>query len=242
MGVIMYKDELVGAIGVSYSGENAIPPTTINLNCGDFYQIPSGTHGGQGKVIANDLKSQTNANAQAKYILEGRTAWANGEKIIGNMIDKTGWKIDNPSSLEKIFIPEGYHDGDGYINLLPVYEKGKTDGAIEYKMSPGGAVLIVNTDRLHLNQEQVGWKDVIWTNNIADGRVFIRCNHHSPNPYTDYYSFCYVNGKKVSEGYKNHWATIDTKIPLGGTVVFSGGSCGGVKDCIIFFYIPFEEE
>ena len=56
---------------------------TATLNCGGTYTIPAGYHNGSGKVTANSLASQTNANATAKDIIKGKTAWVNGSKLTG---------------------------------------------------------------------------------------------------------------------------------------------------------------
>ena len=56
---------------------------TASLNCGGSYTIPKGYHNGSGKVTANSLSSQTSANAMAKDIIKGKTAWVNGSKITG---------------------------------------------------------------------------------------------------------------------------------------------------------------
>ena len=56
---------------------------TASLNCGGTYTIPAGYHNGSGKVTANSLASQTSANATAKDIISGKTAWVNGGKLTG---------------------------------------------------------------------------------------------------------------------------------------------------------------
>lgn len=53
------------------------------LYCGESYTVPLGYHDGQCTITAADLASQTQANASASQLLEGRTAWVNGIKITG---------------------------------------------------------------------------------------------------------------------------------------------------------------
>ena len=66
---------------------------TASLNCGGSYTIPAGYHNGNGKVTANSLASQTGANATAKDIIKGKTAWVNGSKITGTAtIQSSGGK------------------------------------------------------------------------------------------------------------------------------------------------------
>ncbi|AJF29678.1 tail fiber protein [Clostridium botulinum] len=57
---------------------------TASLNCGGSYIIPVGYHNGNGKVTANSLASQTPGNATPDNIIQGLTAWVNGNKITGN--------------------------------------------------------------------------------------------------------------------------------------------------------------
>lgn len=55
-----------------------------SLNCGQSKVIPAGYTSG-GTVTANSLASQTDADATAAYIYNGKTAWVNGNKLTGNM-------------------------------------------------------------------------------------------------------------------------------------------------------------
>lgn len=55
------------------------------LSAGASYTIPRGHHNGNGRVVARDLASQTQANAGAGDILLGKSAWVNGRKINGTM-------------------------------------------------------------------------------------------------------------------------------------------------------------
>lgn len=55
------------------------------INAGESYTIPSGYHNGTGKVIASSLVNQTPGNASASQILNGQTAWVNGNKVTGNL-------------------------------------------------------------------------------------------------------------------------------------------------------------
>lgn len=60
---------------------------STSLNCGGSYTIPAGYHNGSGKITANSLASQTSATATAAQILSGKTAWVNGNRITGTLVD-----------------------------------------------------------------------------------------------------------------------------------------------------------
>ena len=69
----------VGLVG-TMANNGAISKT---LNAGESYTVPAGYHNGSGKVMANSLASQTAGTAGTEDILTGKTAWVNGQKIIG---------------------------------------------------------------------------------------------------------------------------------------------------------------
>ena len=78
---------------------------TASLNCGGSYTIPKGYHNGSGKVTANSLSSQTSANATAKDIVSGKTAWVNGNKITGTAtIESLGGLVYKTGSVS---VPKG---------------------------------------------------------------------------------------------------------------------------------------
>lgn len=60
---------------------------SASLNCGGSYTVPEGYHNGSGRITANSLASQTSATATAAQILSGKTAWVNGSRLTGTMVD-----------------------------------------------------------------------------------------------------------------------------------------------------------
>ncbi len=57
------------------------------LNAGESYPIPEGYTSG-GTVTTNSLESQTPGDAAEEDIAEGKTAWVNGVKLIGNAVTR----------------------------------------------------------------------------------------------------------------------------------------------------------
>ena len=84
---------LVGTTTITSDSSDVIVEGTMpnngaisqSLNAGGSYTIPAGYHNGSGKITANNLASQTSADATASQILSGYTAWVNGEKVTGNV-------------------------------------------------------------------------------------------------------------------------------------------------------------
>ena len=72
------------------------------LNCGGTYNIPAGLHSGNEVVTANSLASQTDATAGSADIVNGKTAWVNGEKIVGELINKN-YVINHPFKANNEF-------------------------------------------------------------------------------------------------------------------------------------------
>lgn len=102
--------------------------TTVIIEAGDTYNIPTGYHTGNGKVKAKNLSDETLATAIASNILKDKTAWVNGEKLVGTM-------AINPSTSTELepgntyIIPEGYHTGSSsvYTKALSYYTPGTAD-------------------------------------------------------------------------------------------------------------------
>ncbi len=101
--------------GKKITGTMPFNDSTFNVILADEnYTIPKGYHTGNGVVHAKDLASQTVGDALEENILLDKIAWVNGKKITGTM------PINKPVEIqlnggEHYHIPEGYHDGSGWI-------------------------------------------------------------------------------------------------------------------------------
>lgn len=114
------SDMLAGKVIVDKDG-NPLTGTMPNrgavsqaLNAGGSYTVPPGYHNGSGMVTANNLASQTSATATAGNILNGQTAWVNGNKLSGAMPDygKTPTQINNiriNNNRFEVAVAAGYH-------------------------------------------------------------------------------------------------------------------------------------
>ena len=89
---------------------------TINqtLKAGESYTISQGYHNGSGKITAASLSSQTPGTASAEDIASGKTAWVNGEQVVGTATmdsDMTYSRVKlnyGFTSSSTITIPAGY--------------------------------------------------------------------------------------------------------------------------------------
>lgn len=112
---------------------------TAALNCGGSYTIPAGYHNGSGKVTANSLAAQTDANAAAGDILSGKTAWVKGSKITGNMGSMAGQTITPSTSQQTVSCSGKKMTGNIVIAAIPgsyvatsswsVFKNGAFDGS-----------------------------------------------------------------------------------------------------------------
>ena len=78
--------------------------------------------------IGKILQAKTTATATASQILKGQTAWVNGNKVTGTMVDRgeLNW---NPTSSTTYNVPTGYYSG-GTLSSANAYNTGYND-AIE---------------------------------------------------------------------------------------------------------------
>lgn len=99
---------------------------TQNLNAGGSYTIPAGFHNGSGKVNANSLASQTQGTATAAQILSPQTAFVNGSKITGTMVNRNNWSyavdLRNSGSSLDIVPQPGYYSGAAPSYTTLAYE------------------------------------------------------------------------------------------------------------------------
>ncbi|MDE5587102.1 MAG: hypothetical protein K2I72_01870, partial [Bacilli bacterium] len=92
------------------------------LNPGDTLTIPVGYHDGTGKITVSSMLNNTSATATSAQILSGKTAWVNGDKITGTMINSSqGDK--NLNSGENYTLAAGYHDGKEVVQVKTLAEQ-----------------------------------------------------------------------------------------------------------------------
>lgn len=132
---------------------------TQSLNAGSSYTIPAGYHNGSGKVIANNLSSQTSANATAAQILSGQSSWVNGAKITGSMPNRG--TVNQTLAINGSYtIPSGYHNGSGKITQSIPVQGGSTT-------TPGTSNKTVVTANRYVNGNVV----VAGSGNLIAGNI-----------------------------------------------------------------------
>ena len=95
---------------------------TQTLNAGGSYTIPEGYHNGSGKITAASLSSQTPGTATAAQILAGQTAWVNGKKITGTMVNRGELVWDNVDANGGQ-VPAGYYSGGDLSQIEQIVYK-----------------------------------------------------------------------------------------------------------------------
>lgn len=108
------------------------------IGIGTTYFIPKGYHTGAGSVKTKTLAEATPGDVEASSIKFGKIAWANGDKVVGNM------PIVSPNTIElgagEIFtIPKGFHEGTGKIKVASIADMtvgtASSDDILEGKVS-----------------------------------------------------------------------------------------------------------
>ena len=87
---------------------------SVTLNCGETYNILQGYHSGSGSITVRSLANQTSGTATASDMLEGATAWVNGQEVTGTIPIIESFR-PTISAGDSYTIPAGYHDGNSII-------------------------------------------------------------------------------------------------------------------------------
>lgn len=87
---------------------------TITVECGEEIPIEAGYHNGSGMAVGASLASQTEGNATSSDIVMGKTAWVNGEEIMGEIPIYSEMSIIVQAG-ETVPIPAGFYETDGEL-------------------------------------------------------------------------------------------------------------------------------
>lgn len=129
------------------------PAVSATLNCGEEIEIPAG-YCPRGVVRANGLVMQTQGHCFPEDMLEGCSAWVNGEKIIGKL------QMNN-LHFEYIETSDVIYDSDyvvfkipvkAYVNFLEDYGK-PTITIYQYDLAEG---LGITEDMITVGSEVLG--------------------------------------------------------------------------------------
>ena len=90
------------------------PDLDRGLVPGETFYIPEGYHSGTGSVWVKPLETFTPGDANENSILDGKTAWVNGQKITGSLSAVEAEEIVLDAGV-KYTIPAGVHDGTGTV-------------------------------------------------------------------------------------------------------------------------------
>lgn len=151
VGTATERDMIKGK--TAWSGDELITGTmptvdseVVTLNAGDTYIIPEGYHDGNIQIIVNDLNDLTEGTATSKDIVEGQTAWVNGELITGTIPIHESSESMTLNPGDSYTIPEGYHTKDTVITTTALSEL--TEGNITADSLSAGQIAWVNGKRI----------------------------------------------------------------------------------------------
>lgn len=109
-------------------------PTTTELDGGITYSIPKGYHTGNGSIITKSISKQTIGTATAEDVVANKTAWVNGEKVIGSMTNNEDLNKEITPG-ETFYVPNGYHSGTGTVWVKPLKAFTEADAEAKYVLS-----------------------------------------------------------------------------------------------------------
>jgi len=104
---------------VIYAGQTLIDLTNDTVTADKLLDGYT-AHGKDGKPIEGTCPYDANtkdATATAAEILKGKTAYKNGSKVTGTMPNNGAAELFVERVDESIPIPQGYHDGSGWVRI-----------------------------------------------------------------------------------------------------------------------------
>lgn len=115
---------------VVYGGNTLIDLTGDDVTASDVlsgkkFHLPSGASGTGSCAYDADT---SDATAVAAEILSGKTAYKNGSKLTGTMVNNGAVSGTIITKSGEYTVPQGYHDGSGKVGIAPT-EQAKIIGA-----------------------------------------------------------------------------------------------------------------
>lgn len=125
------------------------------INAGDQYVVPVGYNKNTYIITAQNLGNQTDGNAESLDILYGKTAWVNGSKVIGSMLDNSGnqetsnygsYSSDSKNYLYLSIPKTGkYTAGSQLQSTIPYHAPGDIELPVTIKTTVNGEILAEST-------------------------------------------------------------------------------------------------
>lgn len=94
----------------------------VTIIAGESFNIPQGINPVSYNVIAQKLSDETTGDAEAGDIIDGKVAWVNGIKVIGQM-NNIGAEAAELACGESHQISRGFHDGQGIIKAKSLFDQ-----------------------------------------------------------------------------------------------------------------------
>lgn len=104
---------------IIYGGQTLIDLTTTTVTAADLH-VGVTAYDRTGAVITGISTKDadtSDATASASELLSGATAYVNGNKVTGTMVNNGAIAGTITTKAQQYTIPVGYHDGSGYVQI-----------------------------------------------------------------------------------------------------------------------------
>jgi len=179
-------------------------------------------------ITVNGLSGDELGTANPSNVLTGVTFTSkDGVCLEGTMLDN-GALVLEPTDNGRITIPEGYHNGEGYVDTSLIYKSGLTSTTLVNNIQD------VDGDFIPSGTSGTRWS---WVNTLGDCKIMVYMGVSKTNWDGSSYMYMYVDNKKVLEHdiYSIDGNNIDFK--LGQTLKINVSNTNTkITDCIIVLY------
>ena len=233
------REPLVGTMPDNgYIHETLKPSTDEELS---YYIIPEGHHDGTGMIIAPKISDYTFGTATKEDIAYGKTAWVNGEKIVGTLDVRSNAQEGNATSSDILSSKVAWVNGERIVGNIPyLYRVDKTllpgeSYIIPYGFSSGDSIITaadLSTQTTgDATAEDIAYGKTVWVN----GEKIVG-TYRTDEAIREWLSEATADREYVLEGTK-FYSTLYNSVVEGAMIDHSGEESRVLSNGEVF-YIP----